>query len=98
MLKSYSIAVFLCFFLLKAMSQPAGFQKTYRPLHSPHLVADKNFYLLTVIDQTPVIKKLLSADPALQAFFKQRIDVLKSRVTDTTRWASSMVTDFRFPE
>jgi hypothetical protein len=54
----------LCFLLLTATAQP---DKNYHPLHSRHLVADKNFYLLTVVDQTPAINSLLAADPTLRA-------------------------------
>lgn len=99
MLKRCSPAFFifpaLCFLLLSATAQP---DKNYHPLHSDRLIADKNFYLLTVIDQTPAINSLLAADPTLRGICTQRLTILNSHVTDSCRWAVSLVTDFRFTE
>ncbi|HXB07787.1 MAG TPA: YdcF family protein [Puia sp.] len=64
-------------FVATASAQPgAGYQKDYSFLHSNNLVADKNFYLLTVIDQTPAISQILIADPGLQALREKRIVLL----------------------
>jgi|SRR5579859_3059438 len=78
-------------------SQPgAGYQKDYHFLHSGNLVGDKNFYWLTVIDQSPTVQKLLAGDPSLKAVTLRRLELLKAHVADTCAWAASLVTDFRF--
>jgi hypothetical protein len=78
-------------------AQPgAGFQKDYQLLHSGNLVADKNFYWLTVVAQTPAIRKLLTADQALNSLCTARRSLIRSHITDTCTWASSLVTGFRF--
>src|SRR5882757_5766088 len=78
-------------------SQPgAGYQKEYRFLHSGNLVGDKNFYWLTVIDQTPAIQKLLAEDRSLKTIADRRLTLLKAHVSDTCTWPVSLVTDFRF--
>lgn len=60
-----------------AYAQPgAGYRKDYALLHSGNLVADKNFYLLTVIDHTPAIADILAADPRLRALRDRRITSL----------------------
>lgn len=78
-------------------AQPgAGYQKNYQFLHSGNLVADKNFYWLTVIGQTPAVLNLLAGDEQLRAVHDRRLAILKSHVTDTCSWATSLVADFRF--
>jgi hypothetical protein len=73
-----------------------GYQKNYKFLHSANLVADKNFYWLTVLGQTPALQNLLAADPTLRSIHDQRLSALKSHVTDSCTWPVSLVTDFRF--
>jgi DUF218 domain-containing protein len=74
----------------------AGYQKDYVFLHSGNLVADKNFYWLTVIDQDPLVRQLLAGDEKLRAIHDRQLSVLKSHVTDTCTWAASLVADFRW--
>jgi uncharacterized SAM-binding protein YcdF (DUF218 family) len=74
----------------------SGYRPSYQFLHSGNLVADKNFYWITVIDQSPAVQQLLAADPALQAVYHRRLAILKTHVEDTCTWASSLVVDFRF--
>ena len=90
--------IFSIFILLStASAQPgAGYQKSYQFLHSPNLVADKNFYWLTVIGQSPAILQLLTSDDRLRAIHNRRLATLKNHVSDSCTWAASLVTDFRF--
>ncbi|HXO75460.1 MAG TPA: hypothetical protein VN824_09505, partial [Puia sp.] len=74
----------------------AGYQKSYKFLHSANLVADKDFYWLTVLDQTPVLQNLLASDPTLRSVHDRHLSALKSHVTDSCTWPASLVTDFRF--
>jgi len=79
------------------MGQPnPGFDRHYQFLHSSNLVADKNFYLLTVIDQTPRIAAILKNDKILSRVLEKRISILKRHVTDTCKTPSSLVTDFKW--
>jgi hypothetical protein len=79
------------------LAQPgAGYRASYQLLHSDNLVADKNFYWLTVIDQTPAVQQLLAAHPVLLAVQKRRLAILKTHVEDSCTWAASLLVDFRF--
>ncbi len=87
----FSIAISAIF------AQPgAGYQASYQFLRSGNLVADKDFYWLTVISQTPAIQKLLAADPTLLSVHDRRLTTLKNHVSDSCTWAASLVTDFRY--
>ena len=74
----------------------SGYQKDYSFLHSANLTADKNFYWLTVIDQTPAVKNSLAADANLKTITEARLNLLKAHVADTCSWAATLVADFRF--
>jgi len=73
-----------------------GFRRDYPFVHSGNLVADKNFYWLTVIDQTPDVLHLIVADQRLKAIHDRRLAALKSHVSDSCTSATSLVTDFRY--
>ncbi|MBS1664391.1 MAG: YdcF family protein [Bacteroidetes bacterium] len=73
-----------------------GYQRSYQFVHSANLVADKNFYWLTVIDATPAVQKLITGDPTFRTIHDRRLALLKSHASDTCSWASSLVTDFRY--
>ena len=73
-----------------------GFQKSYQFLRSANLVADKNFYWLTVIDQNPVVQKLLADDNHLRTIYDRRWTALKSHASDTCSWAASLLGEFRY--
>ncbi len=89
--------LFLLVFPLLVHAQPgAGYQAGYRFLHSDNLVADKNFYWLTVIGKTPALQQLLAADPELKQLHDRLLTTLKSHVEDSCQWPLSLVADFRF--
>jgi hypothetical protein len=96
--KKYFLLVLPVFVLIRpAAAQPgAGYQKEYKFLHSGNRVADKNFYLITVFDQTPAVKSLLSKERPLLAIGEQRLTVLKNHVTDSCSWPGSLLNEFRF--
>lgn len=75
---------------------PAGFQPAYQLMSSGNRVADKNFYLLTVIQHTPTVQQLLARDARLQTIQKQRVELIKAHVQDTCRTPVSLVTGFRW--
>ena len=96
-MKTFQAFLLTCVIASGLHAQPgAGYRKDYHFLHSTSLIADKNFYLLTVIDQTPAVQTLLAGDPLLKTIYLRRLDLLKAHVADTCTWATSLVTDFRF--
>jgi DUF218 domain len=90
----------LLFFLTTGptlLAQPgAGYRPGYQFLHSGNLVADKDFYWLTVIAQTPAVQQILAGDPALLTIHDRRLALLKAHVEDTCSWANALLIDFRF--
>lgn len=92
------ILPFAVLFLLltSVLYSQSGYQKDYKFVHSPNGTADKNFYWLTVIDQTPAVKNILATDVTLKTINANRLNLLRSHVTDTCSWAVSLVVDFRF--
>lgn len=87
-----------CFILIRpVIAQPdAGYRKEYKFLYSCNLVADKNFYLITVFDQTPAVSALLSKEQHLAAMGEQRLALLKGHVTDSCSWPASLLSEFNF--
>jgi hypothetical protein len=76
--------------------QVPGYNKNYHFIHSANLVADKDFYLLTVIGQTPGISGILKNDKILNGVLEKRTGILKRHVTDTCKMPASLVTDFKW--
>lgn len=80
---------------LSAQAQP-GYSPAYKLLGSGNRVADKNFYLLTVIQHNPTIQPLLKQDTVLQTILRRRANLIKTHAKDTCRTPASLVTDFRW--
>ena len=96
--KKYFLLGLLIFTLtIPIMAQPgAGYRKEYKFLHSGNWVADKNFYLITVFDQTPAVKSLLTKDQHLLMIGDRRLAILKDHVADSCSWPGSLLNSFRF--
>src|ERR1700730_13239484 len=77
-------------------AQTAGFNTNYHFLHSGNLVADKNFYLLTVINASPQIKKLIEEDVYLHQLLTDRVSLIKSHVSDTASAPLTLVGGFKY--
>lgn len=84
--------VITLFFSNKAEAQ--GYNKDYRFLHSGDLVVDKNFYLLTVIEQTPEVKTILIKNQVLTELLSRKLGIIKTHVTDTCSMPSSLLNNF----
>ncbi len=56
--------------VLQAQSQPT-FDPAYQFVQSGNLVQDKNFYLLTLFEQEPVLHKAITKNKALQTYYQQ---------------------------
>lgn len=80
-----TVKVFLFGFIiligLNAKAQQKGFDPAYHFKHSASLVQDKNFYLLTLIEQTPEVNKIIEADNTLATITQERIASIKSSIT-----------------
>ena len=86
-----------CLLTLALFAQPgAGYKPGYRFLHSNSVVADKNFYLFTVIGKSKQITQLLAADDTLKAILNDRTNLIATHATDTTKTAESLITPFRW--
>jgi len=90
------LGIFINNFAIAQQKQAVGFNKNYVFLHSDNLTADKDFYLLTVIDHTPEVKKLINDDSYLKQVFNARLALLKSHVADTAFTPLSLVGGFRY--
>lgn len=73
-----------------------GFDRNYHFLHSDNLVADKDFYLMTVIDQTPAVKKLIADNSYFKQLKTERVALIKSHVSDTCSYPASLVGVFKY--
>lgn len=93
----YALLVLLASnYSLAQVKTETGFDKNYHFLHSDNLVADKNFYLLTVIDHSPSVKKLIAGEAYLKQLFTDRLDLLKKHAIDTTSTPLSLVGGFKY--
>ncbi|MBO0935512.1 YdcF family protein [Fibrella sp. HMF5335] len=89
------LAFFLLFFSLHAQT-PTGYQRSYRPFRSGDVVADKQFYLLTAIEQLADVKQFIEKDTALLSIQRERATLIKTHAGDTCRSPVSLVTGFRW--
>ena len=63
------------------MGQQKTFTPTYPFLHSGSEVQDKNFYVLTLLEQLPEVSTLLAEDPYLEHLRQEQIDSLQDIVS-----------------
>ena len=68
----------------------------YQYLSSGNLVADKNFYLLTVISHSDEVKDIWGSDSTLNKFFLDRATLMAKYIGDTCIWPNSLVEGFRY--
>ena len=96
-MKTFSFTAILCILSMALFAQPgAGYRPGYRFLQSGNLVADKNFYLFTVIDHSKPIIQALAGDDTLTAILHDRIDLIDAHANDTAKTAESLITGFRW--
>ena len=74
----------------------AGFKKSYHFLSSGNLVADKNFYFLTVIAQSPDLKSIFIKEELFEKIKLNKIALIHNHATDTCSWPLSLVSEFKF--
>jgi len=88
-----SLALLAC----SLQAQPVTtYKPAYRQLQSNNIVADKNFYLLTVVEKSPAVRQLIRQDTTLRTIWQQRVDLLRAHAEDTCRTPLSLVGGFRW--
>ena len=96
-MKNIFLITLTCFFLKVGFAQTnIGYQKDYQFLKSGNLVADKNFYLLTVIERTPAIKKIFSTEERFIEILTKGKATILQHVKDTCSWPVSLVASFKY--
>ena len=91
--------VFFLFFLLAHhcyAQKHKGFDPHYQFLNSDNLIAEKNFYLLTVFEHSPEIGKLIANNNALSRIYSERAVLVKTHITDTCNWPCSLLCGFKY--
>ncbi|MGB4413401.1 MAG: YdcF family protein [Paludibacter sp.] len=88
------ILLIITVLILTNRIEAQGYNINYRLLYSDNLVVDKNFYLLTVIEQTPEVKTVLVKNTILKGFLREKVDMIKKHVTDSCSMPSTLLGDF----
>lgn len=88
--------LFLIFADARSQSTGKGFKKEYSFLRSGNLLVDKNFYLITVIEKTLGLRKIVLEDSVLHKWYKKKIDIIEKHASDTCSFPESLLTDFLF--
>ena len=79
------------------MAQPgSGFKREYSFLHSGNIVSDKNFYLLTVIQHTPEVQKLVQKNEGLQRMLANKMTGFKQADIDSCHSPACLLNNFKF--
>jgi hypothetical protein len=95
-MKRFLFSILLLAFHTLFAQSPTGFQRTYRLVSSGNRVADKNFYVLTVVERSPAVRQLLQQDTTLQAIQRERAGLIKAHAQDSCRTPMSLVNGFRW--
>lgn len=74
----------------------SGFRPTYHLIRSDNIVADKNFYGLTVINQSPAIQHILGADPIFIRLLHNKLPGFNKARIDSCSSANCLVSSFKF--
>lgn len=94
-IRKYILLVLLSFQGLCVLAQSGvGYNRNYTLLRSGNTIADKNFYLLTAISQSPEVIKALSGSEALAAVYRTRRTLIHAHATDAIKSVDSLVSGF----
>ncbi|OQY02316.1 MAG: hypothetical protein B6I20_06990 [Bacteroidetes bacterium 4572_117] len=76
MKNTFILSIAICFFFINSLNAFSQKNKTFDPnyklLESKSKVQDKNFYLLTAMQQVPAIQQILSTNKKLSIFLKAK--------------------------
>jgi len=91
----FCFLIFLFAPCLWAQQNP-GFDPHYQFKHSQNLVGDKNFYLLTILQQSSSIRPLLQSDSILVQMSRERVGLMQMHISDTCNWPLSLLGGFKY--
>jgi DUF218 domain len=95
-IKHRMLLVFLVCQMLSATAQQGiGFKKDYSALTSGNILVDKNFYLLTTIEKSPSISKLLNSELFFKNLLANKVKIIHQHVADTCTTPATLLADFR---
>ena len=66
-----------------AYAQELDFDRGYTLLQSGDFVQDKNFYFLTIIEQTPEIARIIGSDEVFKTMLEAKMKDMESGISDT---------------
>jgi hypothetical protein len=92
------IVVIVCFPFVQSLSQSATPNPKYHLLNGNNFVQSKNYYLLTLFEALPAVKKLLSSDPILASIAKYKVDSIKNALKTCDRDALCFTSKLKFSE
>lgn len=92
-----SITAVLLSCTLWSGAQKTDFDTAYQPLHSETYVQDKNFYLLTLFQQLPAVRKAFQQNETLQTIHRRQQKRLQT-IPSTREAAASLVSLFLWSE
>ena len=97
--KSLIFSLGLIFFsVINSIAQSTGPDAHYRLLAGKSYVQSKNYYLLTLFEELPDVKKLLSADSVLAKFARNKVENLTNSLTTCEKDALCFTDKIKFSE
>ena len=90
--------VIVCLPFIPTLSQTAKPNPTYHLLNGHNFVQSKNYYLLTLFEELPTVKKFLAADPILASMAKNKVDSIKNALKICDRDALCFTGKLKFSE
>lgn len=101
LVNNYFKEAYLLIFVLCVSCQtgyPQEHRREYKALSSGSLVKDKNFYLLTLFDQIPALKRSITSNPVLAALKKHKLELLHKSAESCYENVSCHVENLRLSE
>ena len=96
-MKKILLAISSILFLYNVSGQQGvGFKQNYKLKHSGSVVADKIFYLITVIDRTPEVKTLLSHDRTLKDLLDHKLEGLQQHNVDSCKTTFCLLDNYKW--
>jgi hypothetical protein len=92
------VMLILCQSMCAMAQLRAGYKKEYIALKSGNVLVDKNFYLLTVIEKSNAISKLISSEPFLINLLAKKVNTIQQHATDTCTTPVSLLGEFRISQ
>lgn len=93
------IYIVIGFIFISGYSQKAkGFEWDYTSSKSTSLIQDKNFYLLTAIQNDKAVTRLLKNNPAFKAIYERQQQEISSKLNSCKDSLSCLISGYQFRE